>query len=181
MAERAAEWGIYKERKQLPTLVEWFQIRRLTDRKRWTVPERFMKRTAAVAYGRNWGSAGLCLLILKGVIGYLFGQQSLRSHQEKITLALDSIRTMLGPAIPVYIEKLIETRRADLTRPDLARRFITTSEPREKLSLAFVLAPFGRVETDCLISRIDEIEDRDTVGLIDALRHNRQQSIEKLK
>jgi sulfatase modifying factor 1 len=132
-------------------------------------------------HARNWGSSILSVLILGGIIGYLFQQQNLRSQQEKITVALDSLQKTLGPAVPVNIEKLLEMRRPDLIRPDLASRFTAAGEPREKLSLAFALANFGQVEADYLISQLDEIEDRDTANLIAALANDRQRSIDKLK
>jgi len=181
LAERAAVWNLNQENKQLPTLVEWFQIRRWTDKKRWTAPERSLMRTAARVHAMNWGSSILSVLILGGIIGYLFQQQSLRSQQEKITVALDSLQKTLGPAVAVNIEKLLEMQRPDLIRRDLASRFTAASELREKLSLAFALANFGQFEADFLISQIDEIEDRDTANLIDALGHDASGSIEKLR
>jgi serine/threonine protein kinase/formylglycine-generating enzyme required for sulfatase activity len=181
LAERAAVWNVNQENKQLPTLLEWFQIRRWTEKKRWTAPERSLMRRAARVHAINWGSSILSVLILGGIIGYLFQQQSLRSQQEKITVALDSLQKTLGPAVPVNTEKLLEMQRPDLIRPDLASRFTAASEPRERLSLAFALANFGQVEADFLISQIDDIEDQDTANLIDALGHDAAGSIEKLR
>jgi|JI9StandDraft_1071089.scaffolds.fasta_scaffold00188_22 serine/threonine protein kinase/tetratricopeptide (TPR) repeat protein len=181
LADRASVWSVNPENKQLPTLVEWFQIRRWTDGKRWTAPERSVMRTAARVHSRNWGGSIVSVLILVGIIGYLFQQQSLRSQQEKITVALDSLQKTLGPAVPVNIEKLIEMQRPDLIRSELASRFAASSEPREKLSLAFGLASFGQVEADYLISRIDDIEDRDTANLILALGQDVSNSIAKLQ
>ncbi len=40
LAERAAVWGVNQESKQLPTLVEWFQIRSLTEPAKWSAIER---------------------------------------------------------------------------------------------------------------------------------------------
>lgn len=181
LAERAAAWNLNPENKQLPTFMEWFQIRRLTDKKRWTAPERSLMQTAARVHLRNLGGSIMVITLFGGVIGYFFQQQSLRSQQEKITVALDSLQKTLGPAVPENVEKLLEMKRPDLIRPDLASRFTAASEPREKLSLAFGLANFGQVEVDYLISQIDEIEDRDTANLIEALGHDAADSIEKLK
>ena len=181
LAERADVWTVNQENRQLPSLVEWFQILYWTDRKRWTAREQSLMRRAARVHARNWSSSILSVLILGGIIGYLFQQQSLRSQQEKITIALDSLQKTLGPAVPVNIEKLIEMKRPNLIRPDLANRFTAASEPREKLSLAFALAHFGQVEADYLISQLDDIEDRDTANLIDSLGHDAVGSIEKMR
>ena len=181
LAERAAVWTANKENKQLPTLFEWFQIRRWTETNRWNSSERNVMRTAARVHARNWGGSILALILIGSVIGVVFRQQSLRSQQEKITVTLDSLQKTLGPAVPVNIDKLTEMKRPDLIRPDLSSRFTTASEPREKLSLAFALANFGQVEADYLISQIDAIEDRDTANLIAALGHDASNTIEKLR
>ena len=181
LAERSAVWSANPENKQLPTLWEWWSIRRWTDNKRWTVPEQSLMRRAARVHAKNWGSSIACVLILGGITGYLFQQQSLRSQQEKITVALDSLQKTLGPAVPVNIEKLLEMQRPDLIRPELASRYSAASEPQEKLSLAYALSSFGQVEVDYLISQIDAIEDRDIGNLVEALGHDPVGSIEKLR
>jgi formylglycine-generating enzyme required for sulfatase activity len=179
LAERSAVWCVNQENKQLPTLLEWFQIRYWTDKKRWTAREQSLMRRAARVHARNWGGSIVSVLIMGGIIGYLFQQQSLRSQREKITDTLDMLQ--LGPSVPVNVEKLIEMKRPDLIRPVLASRFTAASEMREKLSLAFVLAHFGQVEADYLISQVDDIEDQDTANLIDALGHDAIGSIQKLQ
>jgi serine/threonine protein kinase/tetratricopeptide (TPR) repeat protein len=181
LAERAATWGANQENKQLPTLWEWMQIRRWTDSKRWTPLEQVVMQKAGRGHLKNWGSALLATVLAGGMIGYVFQQQNLRSQQEKITVALNSLQKTLGPAVPVNIEKLVEMKQPILIRSDLASRFTAASKPREKLSLAFALANFGQVEADYLISQIDDIEDRDTANLIDALGHDATGSIEKLR
>ena len=181
LAERAATWGANQENKQLPTLWEWMQIRRWTDSKRWSPSEQAVMYKAGRLHVRNWGAALLGLLVTGGVIGYVFQQQNLRSQQEKITLALDSLQKTLGPSVPVNIEKLIDMKRSDLIRPDLEKRYSSAEGSLEKLSLGFALARFGQVEADYLISQIDSIEDRDTGNLIRALSNDPKVSIEKLK
>ncbi|MFM7518830.1 MAG: protein kinase domain-containing protein, partial [Pirellula sp.] len=181
LAERAATWRANQENKQLPTLWEWMQIRRWTEPKRWVASEQAVMQKAGRIHLRNWGSALLATLLAGAGIGFVFQQQNLRSQQEKITVALDSLQKTLGPAVPVNIDKLLEMKRSDRIRSDLASRFAAASQPREKLSLAFALAHFGQVEVDYLISQIDEIEDRDTANLINALRNDMNGSTEKLR
>jgi len=181
LAERAAIWRATQENKQLPTLWEWMQIRRWTDSKQWTPSEQAVMQKTGRMHIKNWGSAMLASLLAVGTVGYVFQQQNLQSQKEKIKVALDSLQNTLGPAVRVNIDKLREMELPDLIRPDLESRFIAASEPREKLSLAFALANFAQVDADYLISQIDEIEDRDTANLIDALGHDAVGSIEKLQ
>jgi hypothetical protein len=181
LAERAAVWTANKENKQLPTLLEWFQIRRWTEKNRWSSSEQSVMKTAARVHARNWGGSILALILIGSVTGVVFRQQNLRSQQEKITVALDSLQKTLGPAVPVNIEKLVEMKLPKLILDDLRRRYSTTNEVREKLSLAFGLASFGQVESEYLVSQIDDIEDRDITNLISSLGKDSSRSIDWLK
>ncbi len=180
LAERAAVWWANQENKQLPTLLEWLQIRRWTERKRWTEPERSLMRKASRVHARNWGSSILCVMILGGITGYLFQQQHERSLQRQITVAIKSLKETLGPGVVGNIKNLVDIERPEQIRAELGKLYADAKESREKLSLAFGLARFGQVEADYMISQIDAIEDRDTANLIDALGHDAANSIEKL-
>ncbi len=46
LAERASTWNAKRENKQLPTAREWLGIRRLTERTKWTDPQRAMMQRA---------------------------------------------------------------------------------------------------------------------------------------
>ena len=181
LAERAAAWSVNQESKQLPTLVEWLQIRRWTDKRRWTGAERALMRTAARGHAGFWGSSILVVGIIVVVIGTVFQQQHVRSQKEKIIVALDSLQKTLGPAVPVNIKKLLAMKQPDLIRQELNGRYAAAKSMREKLSLAFALAHFGQVESEFLISHMDDVEYRDTANLISALANDRQRSTDKLK
>lgn len=181
LAERAAVWSVNQENKQLPSLLEWLQIRRWTEKKRWSKIEQSLMRKAALVHIRNWGSAVGILLVLGSIIGFIFQQQQLRSQQEKIVVALDSLQKTIGPAVPFNIDRLLEMNRKDLILPELQRRLQEASEPQEKLSLAFALASFGQVETDYLVSQIDVIAENDSRNLIEALAHDSPRSLEVLQ
>jgi formylglycine-generating enzyme required for sulfatase activity len=181
LAERAAVWTANKGNKQLPTLFEWFQIRRWTETNRWNSSERNVMRTAARVHARNWGGSILALILIGSVIGVVFRQQNLRSQQEKITVALDSLQKTLGTAVPVNIQNLVKMKQPKLILEDLKRRYGATNEVREKLSLAFGLASFGQVESEYLVSQMDDIGDGDIANLISALGKDSSRSIDWLK
>jgi tetratricopeptide (TPR) repeat protein len=181
LAERAAVWTANRENKQLPTLVEWYQIRRWTETNRWNSSERNVMKTAGRVHARNWGGSILALILIGSVIGVVFRQQNLRSQQEKITVAIDSLQKTLGPAVPVNIQNLVAMEQPELILKDLKRRYGATNEVREKLSLAFGLASFRQVESEYLVSHIDDIEDRDIANLISALGKDSSRSIDWLK
>ena len=181
LAERAAVWNTTHENKQLPSLLEWLQIRRWTEKKRWSKVEQALMLKSAQVHLRNWGSLSATILIIGGVIGFIFQQQQARNQREKIVVALDSLQNTVGPAVPVNIEKLLEMKRNDLIVPELQRRYREATEPQEKLSLAFALASFGHVEADFLVSQIDFIAENDRRNFIDALAHDSQRSVQVLQ
>jgi serine/threonine protein kinase/tetratricopeptide (TPR) repeat protein len=181
LAERAAVWNTTHENKQLPSLLEWLHIRRWTEKKRWSKVEQALMLKSAQVHLRNWGSLAATILIIGGVIGFIFQQQQARNQREKIVVALDSLQKTLGPAVPVNIEKLLEMKRNDLIVPELLRRYREATEPHEKLSLAFALASFGHVEADFLVSQIDVIAENDSRNFIDALAHDSQLSVKVLQ
>jgi tetratricopeptide (TPR) repeat protein len=121
------------------------------------------------------------LILIGSVIGVVFRQQNLRSQQEKITVAIDSLQKTLGPAVPVNIQNLVAMEQPELILKDLKRRYGATNEVREKLSLAFGLASFKQVESEYLVSHIDDIEDGDIANLISALGKDSSRSIDWLK
>ena len=59
LAERAAAWNAKREDKQLPTAWEWLGIRRLTDRNRWTDPQRSMMHRASRFHTSRLASTAL--------------------------------------------------------------------------------------------------------------------------
>ena len=64
LAERTSAWNSAKETKQLPTLWEWLSICALTDKKKWTDPQRTMMRRATNLHGARSGFATLGLIAL---------------------------------------------------------------------------------------------------------------------
>jgi tetratricopeptide (TPR) repeat protein len=71
-------------------------------------------------------------------------------------------------------------KQPKLILEDLQRRYGATNDVREKLSLAFGLASFGQVESEYLVSQIDDIEDGDSANLISALGKDPSRSIDRL-
>ena len=108
LAERTAVWSANKENKQLPTLVEWFQIRYRTDRNRWTMPEQSLMRTASHVHLRNMLGSMLALGVASIVLGvpfYWILQQndtiqkmlmSRESQLKQLATQVDEKQEMLG-------------------------------------------------------------------------------------
>jgi serine/threonine protein kinase/formylglycine-generating enzyme required for sulfatase activity len=63
LEERAADWALRPEPRQLPSLGQWLRIRLLTERRRWSAPQQSMMRAAARRHAWRWlfVVAGICL------------------------------------------------------------------------------------------------------------------------
>jgi serine/threonine protein kinase/formylglycine-generating enzyme required for sulfatase activity len=69
LAERTNLWTAKPENRYLPSLVEWFSIRTLTDRKRWTSPQQSLMQRATRVHGSRiaMGLAASVLLLVGGL------------------------------------------------------------------------------------------------------------------
>jgi formylglycine-generating enzyme required for sulfatase activity len=95
LADRAAVWDARPENRQLPSLLQWLQIRCLTARKNWTPPERKMMRRA----DRFHTLRGIVALLLFGFVSFggwwAFGALEARARVENLL----SAKTADVPAI----------------------------------------------------------------------------------
>ncbi|MGA2255412.1 MAG: protein kinase, partial [Thermoguttaceae bacterium] len=66
LADRASVWNARPENRQLPSLLQWFQIKSLTQEKNWTSPQRKMMRKA----GKYHVVRGLLLLVVLGLVSW---------------------------------------------------------------------------------------------------------------
>jgi serine/threonine protein kinase len=64
LAERAAMWNARPAKGRLPSLLQWFQIRLLTQKKNWTLPQRAMMRIATRHHLVRGVAVAFCLTIL---------------------------------------------------------------------------------------------------------------------
>ena len=59
LAERSASWNAKPETRHLPSLWEFLNIRLLTDKRKWTEPQRKIMRKAGQFHGVRSGLIGL--------------------------------------------------------------------------------------------------------------------------
>jgi formylglycine-generating enzyme required for sulfatase activity len=106
LAERAAAWGVNQESKQLPTLLEWFQIRRLTESSKWKADEKAVMQQAIHHHVRQFllATAAVVLLACGGWLAWR--ETSRRQDATRITELVDAL-TIAEPAeIPDIVKKL---------------------------------------------------------------------------
>jgi hypothetical protein len=104
LAERAALWTTKPENRHLPSVLEWANIRLLTKKSEWTLPQRRMMQRA----GRVHGARALGLAILAGLLtwGGTEGYGILRA-----TALVESLKTANIRGVPALVEQLRSYRR----------------------------------------------------------------------
>jgi serine/threonine protein kinase/formylglycine-generating enzyme required for sulfatase activity/tetratricopeptide (TPR) repeat protein len=177
--ERSAIWTGSRENKQLPSTLEWLQIRWHSDRSNWTEPQRKMMRTAAKVHGIAWGGALAAILVVVLSVQYWVSQRDWNNKREQTRVAAESLQNNLGPSIPVNIRELKKLPES-LVLGELTERFATDNS-RHKLALAFALAAYERMETEYLVSRIDDIAGVDTANFVDAMAADRERALAAIK
>ncbi len=126
-------------------------------------------RYAGKLHGLSWGGGLVALLLIGAGIQSWVSAERWKIRREQTVVASDALQNNLGPSIPFNIKGLRSLPK-ELVLAELTYRFVTTSNSRHKLALAFALAEYGRVELDYLVSRIDDLADTDTGNFVTALR-----------
>ncbi len=180
LAERASVWIVNRENKQLPTLLEWLNIRLLTSSREWSDVQRSMMLRAARFHGMTWGGLVSSVLIIGFAIQQWFAVQGEKNLHDRTLTAIDVLQNNSGPSIPFNLEKLA-TLPDRLVRPMLRERFDSATNPRSKLALAFGLAQYKQVEAGYLASRINDMGYMDNKNCLDALRVDSAAAVNAIK
>ncbi len=117
LAERAAAWGVNKESKQLPTIVEWFQIRRLTESAKWKANEKtLMEQATRHHVQRITLVAATAVLIACG--GWFAWRET--SRQQEATRISGLVDTLIN-AEPAQIPEIVKLLAAN---PQVAEEYL---------------------------------------------------------
>ena len=180
LADRAVVWNSRPENRQLPSLLQWFQITWFTEKKNWTESQRAMMRKSGRVHGTMWGGVLLTVLLVGTGIQQWASAERWKNLQEQTRAATESLQNNLGPTVPVNIKEL-QRLPESLVLPELQTRFASATNPRHKLSLAFALAGYGELDAEYLVSRIDDIAETDTRNYVTAMQANSATALAALK
>jgi formylglycine-generating enzyme required for sulfatase activity len=106
LAERAAAWGLNRESKQLPTLVEWFEIRRWTEPSKWLAKEKAVMRQATRHHLQRL-SLATAMITLLALGGWFAWRENARQQDETRIAGLVNALTTAEPSqIPEIVKQL---------------------------------------------------------------------------
>ena len=139
LAERAGVWGANRENKQLPTLWEWLQIRRWTERNKWTKSESFMMDRANRYHWTRLAVVGSAATILiASVLGMRQWFQQ-RENERAQDAMVSELQTADLQSIPDELRKVAKLRPGiDVKVEEAIKAVDANSEKRLKLSLALL-------------------------------------------
>lgn len=165
LADYASVWNARPEHRQLPSLLQWVNIRLLTRKKNWMPPQRKMMAKA----GRYHAVRLLVLAVLLTLAGW-------GSYQGYGRLQAEALRDQLLKAdiknVPSIVEDMAPYRRwIDPLLRDACQRAEVGKEPdsRTRLHASIALLPVDAGQTDYLYLRLLEAAPQEISVLCDVL------------
>lgn len=174
LAERTNLWTAKPENRYLPSLVEWFNIRTLTDRTRWTTPQQSVMQRAGRVHSLRWGT-GLAAALLIGITTQQFLssiEQRNQATRAKTTVA--SLNTSRGAILPPLVS--FEQFPRELLIKELKTQFAESSDSR-KLPLAYALSHFGNIDVDFLVSQVEQAQADESENFVTAVRKDKKRAL----
>jgi serine/threonine protein kinase/formylglycine-generating enzyme required for sulfatase activity len=179
LADRGAVWNARPENRQLPSLLQWFQIKWLTQKKNWTPPQREMMGRASRYHAvRVMVVAGL--LALATITGMVIRVQVVEQHKE--TEAAGLVQRLLDAdtaQVQAILVEMAEYRRwAD---PLLHEQYDKAAvHSRQKLHASLALLPVDATQVDYLYGQLLDAKPSEVPVISDALAPHKAQLVDKL-
>jgi serine/threonine protein kinase/formylglycine-generating enzyme required for sulfatase activity len=176
LADRASVWSARPEHRQLPSLLQWINIRLLTRKKDWTPPQRTMMNKA----GRYHGVRVLVLAVLLALAGW-------GGYEEHGRFKAEALRDQLLKAdtqnVPSIVEEMAPYRHwIDPLLHAAYQQAQAGTEPdsRTQLHVSMALLPVDAGQTDYLYRRLLDAAPQEVSVLCDVLAPNQNDLREKL-
>lgn len=174
LADRAVVWNARPENRQLPSLLQWLQIRWLTTKKTWTPPQRKIMRKA----GGYHAVRGLVVAVALAVIGW-------GGYETHGTLKASALRDRLLDAntndVPTIVQDMASYRRwiNSLLR-DAAAEAEASKDTRKQLHTSLALLPVDASQVNYLYGRLLGATPNEVPVLRDALAPHKDALLDKL-
>ncbi len=179
LADRAAVWNARPENRQLPSLMQWFNIQWRTQKKDWTLPQRKMIRTAT-RYHLLRGLALVLLLATATVTGLAIRAQIV--EQQKAAHAAGLVQRVLDAEtaqVPGVVGEMTEYRK--WTDPLLRHENDKAAmNSRQKLHASLALLPMDATQVEYLCGRLLDAGPREVPVIRDALAPHKDSLLDKL-
>jgi serine/threonine protein kinase/formylglycine-generating enzyme required for sulfatase activity len=166
LADRAAVWNARPENRQLPSLLQWLQIRWLTQKKDWTPPQRTMMRKATRYHIVRGVLAAVVVLLLGLAGGEGYGRLKAQHLRDRL------LEANTGD-VPGIVQDMVAYRH--WVNP-LVQEAYTHAEqdhdPRKQLHASLALLPEDPGQAEYLYGRVFHATPVELVVLSKALGGN---------
>src|SRR5580704_2426173 len=155
LIDRSAVWNAMPQRRHLPPLWEYFSFLLLTNRKKWTPPQRKMMAKAGWGYGRRVALSALAFAFL----AFKLNSGNREAIERKNKNAADALVQTLLVTNTAQVDSLIP--QIDEYRPwadPLLKNVIEAREstPRQKLNASLALLHDDPSQGDFVVSRLPD-------------------------
>jgi hypothetical protein len=179
LADRAAVWNARPENRQLPSLLQWFQIRWLTQKKNWTPPQRKMMSKAVRLHALLGALVAVLLAVATATV---LGVRAHVEERRKATYAAGLVQSLLNvdtARVPAIVDALSEYRQwADpLLKEENDKAGVNS---RQKLHTSLALLPVDDSQVKYLNERLLDAKPGDVSVLRDALSPHKEQLLDTL-
>ena len=181
LVDRASLWNAKPENRQLPSLLEWTNIRLLTKKKDWTDSQRRMMKRAGWVCGLRTLATVLVLagLGISGLsISIRIGEENQETQAQGLVQRLLDADTVQVPEIVRSISESEYRRWAD---PELKKTVEEAADTSpKKLHASLALLPVDADQVDFLFNRLLSATENELPVLRDALKTHQSTLTPKL-
>lgn len=179
LTDRAAIWNARPENRQLPSLLQWLQIKTFTARGQWTPPQRrLMAKAGRVHTARIATFIGLLAIV--AVAAFAFREHMV--EQRQATRGAGVVQAILKAdtaQVPLILDEIAGERR--WVDPELrAESDKASANSRQKLNASLALLPVDPSQVDYLYQRLLDAAPQELPVIRDALVPHSQALIERL-
>jgi len=163
LADRAAVWSSRPENRQLPSLLNWLQIRWLTRKKNWTAAERKMMAKATRCHASKSLVVAVILVLIGGGTHETLGRLKAQALKDRL---LDAHTN----EVPTIVHDMVSYRRwLDPLLYDAYAQAEANKDPRKQLHAGLALLPVDTAFVDYLFDRLLDSNPEETPAIRDAL------------
>jgi formylglycine-generating enzyme required for sulfatase activity len=168
LADRATVWNARPENRQLPSLLQWLQIRRLTAKKSWTPPQRKMMGKAARYHALRGLLIAMLLAVTTGIGLILIVHVDERLKLERAAYLVNGIFNADTSQVPALVAQLGAYRK--WTDPSLREEFDkAAANSRQKLHASLALLPVDSGQVEYLCGRLLQAQPQEVIVIREAL------------
>jgi serine/threonine protein kinase/formylglycine-generating enzyme required for sulfatase activity len=174
LADRAAVWNARPENRQLPSLLQWFQIRLSAAKRNWTPPQSKMMRQA----GRYHAMRGAVVAVVLALIGW--GGYETRGAM-RATALLDRLLDANTADVPIIVKDMESYRRwIDPLLRNASSDAEANKVARKQLHASLALLPVDPGQVDYLSGRLLDAQPHEVPVIRDALAPHKDGLLDNL-